>query len=144
MRSEQGHGRAEFSIVIPVLLLIATGIFAFLFHLRNVPASTTSGTSYSSFNDDSAPVEMSIEHARKRHGELVDTVVQQCNQGNYQIHMRRDSDNKDAFICFVEGNFWAVIKGNPINGDDIVTAFPRKTAKTIQDVIDYFIKSGYK
>jgi hypothetical protein len=90
-----------------------------------------------------------IEHAVSRHGPIVYSVVKSCNSksGNAQLHMRWDSPKgpRDAYVCQFpdDGMWWVVIEGEEINGDNIVTAFPRPVAKTIEDMIKYLKGAGY-
>lgn len=91
-----------------------------------------------------------IEHAVARHGPIVYAVVDFCksNSPNVQAHLHWDSPKgpRDALICFFpdDGQWWTVVLGNEINGDNVVTAFPRKSAKALQDVIDYLKTLGYQ
>jgi hypothetical protein len=86
-------------------------------------------------------------HAR-RHNQNVANIPEKCNQNNYQAHMHRESDNRDAYLCFVAGFFVVSIFNFAQEmiekwGSDEVTAFTRPAAKTMQDVIDYMISKGY-
>ena len=35
------------------------------------------------------------------------------------------------------------VEGDEVEGDNIVTVFPRKSAQVLQDVIDYLKSAGY-
>jgi hypothetical protein len=55
---------------------------------------------------------------------------------------------RGAYICFVEGYWVVTVKQfDPAKieeyGDDIVTAFVRKSAKSVDDVIRYLQGAGY-
>ena len=89
-------------------------------------------------------VMMTQSHASKRHGaEFVASVASQCNENNYTYHFRRESDHRDAYLCFLEefGYVFTIKNFDPARieefGDDLVTAFDRKAAKSFQDAIDY-------
>lgn len=88
-----------------------------------------------------------LEHAAKRHGPIVYTIAKECNSksGNAQIRMHWDSPKgpRDAYPCLIEGTWWVTVEGAEIEGDNIVTIFPRKTAQVLQDVIDYLKRLGY-
>lgn len=88
-----------------------------------------------------------LEHAAKRHGPIVYTIAQQCNSksGNAQIRLHWDSPkgSRDAYVCFLEGSWWVTVEGTEVEGDNIVTVFPRKSAQVLQDVIDYLKSVGY-
>src|SRR6266540_5587480 len=84
---------------------------------------------------------MTRAHAR-RHNTVVQNIPDKCNANNYQVHMYRASDGRDAFLCHVEGYFVVSIFNFTKEqierwGDDEVTSFPRETAQTIDDVIEY-------
>jgi hypothetical protein len=88
-----------------------------------------------------------LDHAAKRHGPIVYTIAQQCNSksGNAQIRLHWDSPKgpRDAYACFLEGSWWVTVEGPEVEGDNIVTVFPRKSAHVLQDVIDYLKSVGY-
>ena len=88
-----------------------------------------------------------LEHAAKRHGPIVYTIAEQCNSksGNAQIRLHWDSPKgpRDAYACFLEGSWWVTVEGDEVEGDNIVTVFPRKSAQVLQDVIDYLKSAGY-
>jgi hypothetical protein len=93
-------------------------------------------------------VMMTQAHAR-RHSEHVQNIPDKCNKGHYEVHMFRPSDNRDAYLCFVEGYFVISIFNFTQEmiekwGDSEVTAFSRPSAKTMQDVIDYMVSKGYQ
>jgi hypothetical protein len=89
---------------------------------------------------------MSLAHAAKRHGQVVHAVVKTCGPGTSgsQIHMHNPATNRNAESCFVQGQWWIVIDGEPIDGDNIVSVFPRKTAQNVDDVIAYLKAAGYQ
>lgn len=83
-------------------------------------------------------------HAARRHGEeFVKAVSSQCNESNYQYHFYRESDDRHAYLCFLEefGFVFTIKNFDPAQiqkwKSDLVTAFDRKGAKTFQDAIDY-------
>ena len=44
-------------------------------------------------------------HAARRHGEeFVKAVSSQCNESNYQHHFYRESDDRHAYLCFLENS----------------------------------------
>ena len=89
---------------------------------------------------------MTLVHAAKRHGQVVHEVVKTCGPGTggSQIYMHNPTTNRNAGACFVHGQWWIVIDGEPIDGDNIVSVFPRKTAQIIDDVIAYLKAAGYQ
>ena len=89
---------------------------------------------------------MTLAHAVKRHGQLVHEVVKTCGPGTggSQIHMHNPSTNRNAGACFVQDQWWIVIDGEPIDGDNIISVFPRKTAQSIDDIIAYLKAAGYQ
>lgn len=89
-------------------------------------------------------VVMARSHAQKRHGvEFVNAVSSQCNENNYQYHFYRESDDRHAYLCFLEefGFVFTIKNFDPAQIEkwksDVVTAFDRRSAKTFQDAIDY-------
>jgi hypothetical protein len=89
---------------------------------------------------------MTLAHAAKRHGQVVHEVVKTCGPGTggSQIHMHNPTTNRNAGACFVQGQWWIVIDGEPIDEDNIVSVFPRKTAQSLDDVIAYLKAAGYQ
>jgi len=89
---------------------------------------------------------MTLTHAVKRHGQVVHEVVKTCGPGTSgsQIYMHNPATNRNAGACFVQGQWWIVIDGEPVDEDNIVSVFPRKTAQSIDDVIAYLKAAGYK
>jgi hypothetical protein len=89
---------------------------------------------------------MTLAHAVKRHGQVVHEVVKTCGPGTggSQISMHNPSTNRNAGACFVQGQWWIVIDGEPIDGDNIINIFPRKTAQSIDDIITYLKAAGYQ
>gem|GEM_PF-1841049 len=93
-------------------------------------------------------VMMTQSHAR-RHSEHVKDIPDKCNSGHYEVHMFRPADDRNAYLCFVEGYFVISIFNFTQEmiekwGDNEVTAFARPSAKTMQDVIDYMVSKGYQ
>ena len=89
---------------------------------------------------------MTLAHAAKRHGQVVHEVVKTCGPGTggSQIYMHNPTTNRNAGACFVQGQGWIVIDGEPIDEDNIVSVFPRKTAQSLDDVIAYLKAAGYQ
>jgi hypothetical protein len=89
---------------------------------------------------------MTLAHAVKRHGQVVHEVVKTCGPGTggSQISMHNPSTNRNSGACFVQGQWWIVIDGEPIDGDNIISVFPRKTAQSIDEVITYLKEAGYQ
>ena len=83
-------------------------------------------------------------HAAKRHGEeFVKAVSSQCNESKHKYHFYRESDNRHAYLCFLEeyGFVFTIKNFDPAQIEkwksDLITAFDRKGARTFQDAIDY-------
>ena len=89
---------------------------------------------------------MTLAHAVKRHGQVVHEVVRTCGPGTggSEIHMHNPITKRNAGACFVQGQWWIVIDGEPIDGDHIISVFPRKTAQSIDDIIAYLKAAGYQ
>ena len=89
---------------------------------------------------------MTLAHAVKRHGQVVHEVVKTCGPGTggSQIYMHNRTTSRNAGACFVQGQWWIVIDGEPIDEDNIVSVFPRKTAQSIDDIIAYLKAAGYQ
>jgi hypothetical protein len=89
---------------------------------------------------------MTLAHAVKRHGQVVYEVVKTCGpgKGGSQISMHNPITKRNAGTCFVQGQWWIVIDGEPIDGDNIISVFPRKTAQSIDDIIAYLKAAGYQ
>ena len=89
---------------------------------------------------------MTLAHAVKRHGQVVHEVVKTCGPGTggSQISMHNPTTNRNAGACFVQDQWWIVIDGEPMDGDNIISVFPRKTAQSIDDIIAYLKKAGYQ
>ncbi len=90
---------------------------------------------------------MTQEHAR-RHDRHVANIPDKCNSNSFQVHMFRQSDNRDAYLCFVEGYFvvsiWNFAKEAIEKwGDDEVTSFSRPSAHTMDELIRYMESTGY-
>lgn len=89
---------------------------------------------------------MTLAHAAKRHGQVVYEVVKTCGPGTggSQIYLHNPTTNRNAGACFVQGQWWIAIDGEPIDGDNIVSVFPRKAAQSIDDIIAYLKAAGYQ
>ncbi len=92
-------------------------------------------------------VMMTQEHAR-RHDRHVANIPDKCNSNSFQVHMFRPSDNRDAYLCFVEGYFvvsiWNFTKEALEKwGDNEVTSFSRPSAHTMDELIRYMESTGY-
>ncbi|MBN2119152.1 MAG: hypothetical protein JW730_21460 [Anaerolineales bacterium] len=92
-------------------------------------------------------VMMTQAHAR-RHDRHVANIPDKCNSNSFQVHMFRQTDNRDAYLCFVEGYFvvsiWNFTKESIEKwGDDEVTSFSRPSAHTIDELIRYMESTGY-
>ena len=89
---------------------------------------------------------MTLAHAAKRHGQVVHEVVKTCGPGTggSQVYMHNSSTKRNAGACLVQGQWWIVIDGEPIDGDNIVSVFPRKTAQSIDNIIAYLKAAGYQ
>lgn len=145
--TERGQG------VLVVIIALALGLFAFI-----AIYGMNAGQNRELANTVAESIEQTMEdtyvetrdHAVKRHGPIVHDAINFCNEGgsNIQARMHWDSPKgpRDALICFfpTDSSWWVVVKGKEINGDDVVTAFPRRTAKALQDVIDYLRTIGYQ
>ena len=89
---------------------------------------------------------MTLAHAVKRHGQVVHEVVKMCGPGTggSQISMHNPGTKRNAGACFVQGKWWIVIDGEPVDGDNIISVFPRRTAQSIDDIIAYLKAAGYQ
>ena len=90
---------------------------------------------------------MTQAHAR-RHDKHVANIHDKCNSNSFRVHMFRQSDNRDAYLCFVEGYFvvsiWNFTKESIEKwGDDEVTSFSRPSAHTMDELIRYMESTGY-
>ena len=150
--------KGQATVYIAILALIA-GIVAYVvvygmnsrqnYELANDIAQSLNGDDVTSPEIEDLYME-TIEHAVQRHGEIVRSVVKYCNShsGNAQAHLHWESPKgpRDAWVCKFpdDENWWIVVEGKPVNGDNIVTAFPRKAAQTLDDVIKYLKDAGYR
>ena len=89
---------------------------------------------------------MTLAHAVKRHGQVVHEVVKICGPGTggSQISMHNPITKRNAGACFVQGQWWIVIDGEPIDEHNVVSVFPRKAAQSIDDIIAYLKAAGYQ
>ena len=73
---------------------------------------------------------MTLAHAVKRHGQVVHEVVKTCGPGTggSQISMHNPGTKRNAGACFVQGQWWIVIDGEPIDGDTSSVSFPASRA----------------
>lgn len=148
--SKDKKGQSLVKVNLLLLVGIATLImiyFAVVYMVDHRPANTiTDSISASSSEIEDIYME-TLEHAAQRHGAIVYEVAKNCNShsGNAQAHLKWISPRglRNAYPCFYNNMWWVVVEGDTIDGDDIVTVFPRKTAKTLQDVIDYLTTHGY-
>jgi len=152
VKSERGQ-----SVIVLALLII--GVFAaiaiYMANSRqNFELSRTVGSSIASFVDEVAEGSAAEQAAwteahASRHNKHVLNISSKCNEGSgYVAHMKNLSNGRDAYVCFVEGYWVVTIKQfDPAEiekwGDDIVTAFARKTAQSVDDVINYMTSKGW-
>ena len=143
------------SAVVLAILALVVGIVAFIgiYGMNSRQNMELANSVAESIDASSLEIEdiymETIEHAVKRHGPVVYSVVKYCNRssGNAQLHMRADSPKgpRDVYVCQFpdDGMWWVVVEGEKINGDNIVTAFPRRAARTIEDMIKYLTDAGF-
>ena len=152
MKSERGQ-----SVIVLALLVI--GLFAVIAMYmansrQNFELSNTVGSSIASFVDEVAEGSAAEQAAwteahASRHNKHVLNISSKCNEGTGSAaHMKNPSNGRDAYICFVEGYWVVTIKqSDPAKieefGDDIVTAFARKSAQSMDDVISYMASKGW-
>jgi hypothetical protein len=144
--------RGQAGVLIAILALVAGIVsFAVIYGMnssRNMELANTVAESitYSEPVIEDAYME-TLEHAAKRHGPIVYTIAQECNSksGNAQVRLHWNSPKgpRDAYPCFIDGTWWITVEGAEVEGDNIVTVFPRKSAQVLQDVIDYLKSVGY-
>ncbi|MDT8899617.1 hypothetical protein QYE77_15230 (plasmid) [Thermanaerothrix sp. 4228-RoL] len=83
------------------------------------------------------------DHAVQKHGgdafDALDCARKAVN-ASMLVGLRR-SDGRIAIACQAEKKFFVLIFGSDKGN---VTAFPKETAKTLQEVIDYLRRTGYK
>ena len=142
--------------VLVAILALVVGIIAFIgiYGMNSGQNRELANTIAQSIEVSTSEVEdlyvTTIEHAVARHGPIVYSVVNYCNgnSSNPQARLHWDSPKgpRDAFICLFpdDGQWWVVVEGKEINGDNVVTVFPRKSAQILQDVIDYLKTLGYQ
>jgi hypothetical protein len=144
------NGQATVLIAI-LTLVVGIVAFAVIYGLNSRQNAELADTVAESITYSEPVIEdaymETLEHAAKRHGPIVYTIAEQCNSksGNAQIKMHWDSPKgpRDAYACFLEGMWWVTVEGAELEGDNIVTVFPRRTAQVLQDVIDYLKSAGY-
>jgi hypothetical protein len=144
--------------ILAILTLVVV-VIAFL-AIRNLGASQPLNTGQGAVTVTEAEYEALAEEAlgtvyftkahASRHKKTVADISDKCNEGTAFIAKAHNPNTgRDAFVCFIEG-FWVVTVKNfsPEQiekwGDDIVTAFPRRMAKDLQDVIEYLLQEGYQ
>jgi len=151
MKTTSERGQAA----VVVIILLALGVIAFIgiygmnsrqnYELANTIASSIERVSEGSAAEQALWTE---DHAR-RHDKLVQSISSKCNESTgFLAHMKHPTHGRDAYICFVEGYWVVTVKQfDPARieefGDDIVTAFVRKSAKSVDDVIRYLQSAGY-
>ena len=151
MKTTSERGQAA----VVVIILLALGVIAFIgiygmnsrqnYELANTIASSIERVSEGSAAEQALWTE---DHAR-RHDKLVQSISSKCNESTeFLAHMKHPANGRDAYICFVEGYWVVTVKQfDPARieefGDDIVTAFVRKSAKSVDDVIRYLQSAGY-
>jgi hypothetical protein len=152
-------GKTERGQSIIVLILLIIGVLALVAMYmansrQNFELSSTVGSSIVSFVDEVAEgsaAEQAVwtEAHASRHNKHVLNISSKCNEGTqYTVHMKNPANGRDAYICFVEGYWVITVKQfDPAKiaewGDDVVTAFARKTAKSVDDVVNYMIGKGW-
>lgn len=152
VKSERGQ-----SVIVLALLII--GVFAVVVMYmansrQNFELSSTVGSSIARFVDEVAEGSAAEQAAwteahASRHSKHVLNISSKCNEGTGHVaHMKNLSKGRDAYVCFVEGYWVVTVKQfDPAKieefGDDIVTAFVRKSAKSLDDVIKYLQSAGY-
>ena len=151
MKTTSERGQAA----VAVIILLALGVIAFIgiygmnshqnYELANSIANSIEFVSEGSAAEQALWTE---DHAR-RHDKLVLNISSKCNESTgFLAHMKNPTNGRDAYICFVEGYWVITVKQfDPAKieefGDDIVTAFVRKSAKSVDDVIRYLQSAGY-
>jgi hypothetical protein len=80
---------------------------------------------------------MPIAHAVKRHGQVVHEVVKTCGPGTggSQISMHNPITKRNAGACFVQDQWWIVIDGEPIDGDNIISVFPARPHRALTTLL---------
>lgn len=132
--------RGQAGVLIAILALVA-GIVAFaaiygMNSSRNMQLANTVAESITISEPAIEDAYMeTLEHAAKRHGPIVYTIAQECNSksGNAQKRLHWDSPKgpRDAYPCFIDGSWWVTVEGAEVEGDNIVTVFPRKSAQVL-------------
>jgi hypothetical protein len=143
--------RGQAGVLIAILALVA-GIVAFavIYGMNSRQNAELANTVAESITYSEPVIEdvymETLEHDARRHGPIVYTNAQECNSksGNAQKRLHWDSPKgpRDAYPCFIGGTWWVTVEGEEIEGDNIVTVFPRKSAQALQDVIDYLKSIG--
>ena len=145
--------RGQSAVVIVILL--ALGVFAFIGMYsmnsrQNYELANTIANSIDLVSEGSAAEQALWTEAHAgRHNDLVQSISTKCNEGTgFLAHLKNPENGRDAYVCFVEGYWVVTVKQfDPAKieefGDDIVTAFVRNTAKSLDDVIRYLQGAGY-
>jgi hypothetical protein len=152
MKSE--HGQSAIVLALLILGLFAVIAMYVANSRQNFELSSTVGRSIASFVDEVAEGSAAEQAAwteahANRHNKHVLNISSKCNEGTGSLaHMKNLSNGRDAYICFVEGYWVVTIKQfDPGEiekwGDDIVTAFARKSAQSLDDVINYMTSKGW-
>jgi len=82
------------------------------------------------------------EHATHRHPEAAPAIRAELECGGSLHHSVNPTTNRSADVCQLPDGMFGV---QICDADGCeVTSFPRKTAKSLQDVIDYLTRTGYK
>jgi len=152
VKSERGQ-----SVIVLALLMI--GLFAVIAMYmansrQNFELSSTVGSSIASFVDEVAEGSAAEQAAwteshASRHNKHVLNTSSKCNEGTGSAaHMKDLSNGRDAYICFVEGYWVVTIKQFDPEaiekwGDDIVTAFARKSAQSLDEVLNFMMSKGW-
>lgn len=140
---------------VVVIILLALGVIAFIGiygmnSRQNYALANTIANGIDLVSEGSAAEQaLWTESHAGRHNKLVESNSTKCNESTGSLaHMKNPENGRDAYICFVEGYWVVTVKQfDPAKieefGDDIVTAFVRKSAKSVDDVIRYLQSAGY-
>lgn len=140
------NNKGQAGLVFVAILALIAGIIAFIgiYSMnakQNLELASTVAERITVYNPTVDDLHMeTIKHAAKRHGPIVYTIVKVCNEGTPGVQTKmtwhRPEGDRDAYVCLVDNVWWVVVKGEPIDGDDIVTVFPRESASLLDDVIE--------
>jgi hypothetical protein len=136
-KNEKGVILKEFALILGLSAIIA------------LPMLYTAWFNYAKQTGLANQVAQTALHAARHDSAEISDISSKCNENNYNMVMYRPSDHRYGFICDLDGIFVITIKNfDAVNvdnyGDDIVTAFPRKSAKTINDAAGYLADKGYQ